>query len=198
MNEQTGEEDDDRERCRTRGLPLLDDLGGALARAQRSARSMLTTETTDAGSCSSTTVWTISTIRVSGIFPSRNAMTATSLAAFMTAGKVRPRPPDAVRQVDRRERLAIDGLERERRSVSGTGCDAGGQPLRPRERELDRQPHVWDGHLGTHAAVPELRHRVHHALRVDQRRGSASSRGRRGSAPRSPRDPCSSAWRSRS
>ena len=75
------------------GLPLLDDLDRAPAGPSWSARSMFTIETTEAGSCSSTTDCTISTIRVSGIFPSRKAMTATSFAAFITAGNVSPSPP---------------------------------------------------------------------------------------------------------
>ena len=54
---------------------------------------MCTTETTEGGSCSSTIVCTISTMRGSGIFPSRNDITATSFAAFITAGNVSPSPP---------------------------------------------------------------------------------------------------------
>ena len=54
------------------------------------------------------------------------------------------------------------------RSVSGTGLHSVRQPFRPRESELDRQPHVGGRHLGAEAAVAELRERVHLPLGVDQ------------------------------
>src|SRR4249920_889962 len=69
-------------------------ISAARRRAQESARSRFTTETTlEGASCSSTTAVTTSTMRVRGILPSRKAMTATSLAALMTAGKVRASSP---------------------------------------------------------------------------------------------------------
>ena len=62
-----------------------------------------------------------------------------------------------VREVDRREGLPVELLEREHAERrEGQPPDAGRQPVRERQRELDGQPHVGRRHLGGHAAVSEL------------------------------------------
>ena len=181
--------------------PMSRSMGGRAIAPRRARRCAVaptrrrvrccTIETTEAGSCSSTTVCTSSTMRVSGIFPSRNAITATSFAAFITAGNVEPEATDAVGEVDGRERLAVDRLERERALGERHGLDAGRAGARARPARA--------GSAGACRARPSRRAGCRRGTRPSRApaprdgsaRGSRSTRGRTGSAPRSPRGPCS-------
>ena len=99
--------------------------------------------------------------------PSRNAATATSLAALRTIG--RPGSPPSARKASdsagkrsvsgalELERAARSQIERRERSAPSLGIG---------KRVLDGKAHVRDAELREQRAVDELDHRVHDRLRV--------------------------------
>ena len=99
--------------------------------------------------------------------PARKAATASSFAAFSTAGaasapasarQARPEAGEALR-VGRLEVEAAHGREVEPRARER-------QPLRPGQRAGDRHAHVGQAELREHRAVDQLDQRVHDRLRM--------------------------------
>ena len=110
----------------------------------------------------------ISLMRPKGIRPSRNAATATSLAALNTAGEIPPARPAATPAPSARKTSRPHRLERER--TRGNRIEAPhpavGQPRGVGQGVQDRQLHRGKSQLRDHAAVAELGERVDDALRV--------------------------------
>ena len=99
--------------------------------------------------------------------PSRNASTATSLAAFSTTGRLPPASSAAIRQAQARETFEVRLVKLERPAARRDRATAAARPpVGIRERVLDRQPHVGDAELRDDRAVAQLDHRVHDRLRV--------------------------------
>ena len=140
----------------------------ASRRASASASTSSARSRAGAPSAASSVASTTSAIPRNGSRPSRNAATATSLAALKTAGYVPPDSPALAREREQRERLQVGRGELQRQ--------AGGQvelghirrrPLRIREREGDRNGHVRIAEVRERRAVAEPDERVDDRGRVD-------------------------------
>ena len=135
-----------------------------------------------------------------GSRPSRNAATATSLAAFSTHGAVPPAIARLARQAQAGEGVLVGRLEVEaaharpgRASPPARRRGRGGAARRRSARACRGSPRC-----ASDGAVVEVDQRVHDRLRVHHHVDPVVARPRTGGGPRSPRAPCSSAWPSRS
>ena len=140
---------------------------------------------------SSRTRSTVSTMPRNGSRPAVNAATHSSLAALKTAGRQPPGPaglpwPARPPGTPRRPAAELQVCAR----VQSTGRRGVRHPVRPAQRQRDRQPHVRRAGLRERRPVDELDHRVDHRLRVHHHLDVVVRRRRTAGAPRSPRDPC--------
>ncbi len=194
------EDDDEREEIDhdEEGLLLLDILSLASWRESVSAsRTSLRVLAANEPAHPDNTRSTTRTMSVNPIRRDRNALTASSLAPFSTAGAVPPVSAAAYASGRAGNRFRSgDSKPHALHSMRAQAGQFHREPLGVAERVPDGDPHVGDPHLGEDAAVAELHHRVDHRLGVDQHVDAVEGGGRRARWPRSPRAPCSSASRS--
>ena len=119
--------------------------------------------------CRSMILLTMSQMPGRRIFPSRKAATATSLAAFMTAGRVPPVSP-ARRARSRAGKTSRRGASKVELAESGE-VERAEACCGTRSGQVTAywigKAHVGVAELREHAAVDELDHGVHDALRMD-------------------------------
>ena len=140
----------------------------ASLRAQRSASRMRGRSGCSTTACRDMTRATSSLICGKLMRRLMKASTATSLAAFKTAGNVPPISP-ARRASSRAGKRSGSGSSKVSCAEFGqVGLHAvAGHAVGIGQRVLNRQAHVRRGHLRQHRAVHKFNHGMHHALRMN-------------------------------